>query len=110
MALAASCQACRWLGCFGLGDRDRTRPRPFGRGYQAEGTWAPRAPFWTASRRRPTPAILARCCRLPSGPITASTAPTERLLLSQANDVDDAHVRRVDQHDLILNHRVFQRP
>src|SRR5947209_6900987 len=31
-------------------------------------------------------------------------------LLSRANDLDDAHVRRVDQHDLILNHRVFQHP
>src|SRR6516162_6166471 len=31
-------------------------------------------------------------------------------LLSQANDVDDAHVRRIDQHDLILNQCVFQGP
>src|SRR5713226_1006867 len=37
-------------------------------------------------------------------------SPTECGLLSRANDVDDAHVRWVDQHDLILNHRVFQRP
>src|SRR5215468_10815298 len=44
------------------------------------------------------------------GPITLSTEPTECVLLSRANDVDDAHVRRVDQHDLILNDRVFQRP
>src|SRR5258708_2736049 len=37
-------------------------------------------------------------------------SPTECVLLSRANDVDDAHVRWVDQHDLILNHRVFQPP
>src|SRR5260370_34747962 len=37
-------------------------------------------------------------------------SPTECGLLSRANDVDDAHVRWIDQHDLILNHRVFQRP
>src|SRR5260370_7855097 len=40
----------------------------------------------------------------------AVSSPTEWVLLSRANDVDDAHVRWVDQHDLILNHRVFQRP
>jgi hypothetical protein len=49
-------------------------------------------------------AFLPRC---PAAQSHSSTAPTERVLLSQANDIDDAHVHRVDQHDLILKDRVF---
>ena len=58
---------------------------------------------------KPTLGTAERSCRLAQRPIMLSTAPTECVLLSQANDLDDAHVRRVDQHDLILKSRVFQR-
>ncbi len=56
------------------------------------------------ARRRPrrrVPTVLR------SGPITRRQCRLNALYCPRRSDVDDAHVRRVDQHDLVLNQLYF---
>jgi hypothetical protein len=56
------------------------------------------------------PAFAGMTPELASTVPVPSPNPALNTSLIRANDVDHTHLQRVDQHDLILDHRVFQVP